>query len=98
MVGQMLGHFRIEAKLGEGGMGVVYRATDTHLDRLVAIKVIRQETVADGDRKERFVHEAKSASALNHPNIIHIYEINEVNGISFIVMEYVKGRTLDQLI
>src|SRR5262249_36303383 len=80
------------------GMGVVYKARDTHLDRFVAIKVLPPERVADPERKKRFVQEAKTASALNHPNIIHIYDIDQQDGIDFIAMEYVQGKTLDQLI
>jgi len=98
MIGQTLGHYRIEAKLGEGGMGVVYRALDTHLERPVAIKVLRPEAVADPERKRRFVQEAKAASALNHPNIITIYDISAAEGTDFIAMEYVRGKTLDQLV
>jgi Tol biopolymer transport system component/tRNA A-37 threonylcarbamoyl transferase component Bud32 len=98
VIGQTLGHYRIEAKLGEGGMGVVYRALDQHLDRRVAIKVLRPETVADPERKRRFVQEAKAASALNHPNIITVYDIEISSGVDFIAMEYVHGKTLDQLI
>jgi len=98
MIGKTLGHYEITEKLGEGGMGVVYKARDTHLDRFVAIKVLPAEKVADPDRKRRFVQEAKAASALNHPNIIHIYDIDRVDGIDFIAMEYVPGKTLDQVI
>src|SRR5437773_9680311 len=98
MIGQSLGHYRIEAKLGEGGMGVVYKARDTHLDRFIAIKVLPSEKVADAERKRRFVQEAKAASALNHPNIVHIYDIAEIDGIQFIAMEFVPGKTLDQMI
>src|SRR2546429_9915572 len=98
MIGRSLGHYRIEAKLGEGGMGVVYKARDTHLDRPVAIKVRPPEKVADPERKRRFVQEAKAASAFNHPNIVHIYDIAEADGIQFIAMEYVPGKTLDQMI
>jgi Tol biopolymer transport system component/predicted Ser/Thr protein kinase len=98
MIGRILGHYRIESKLGEGGMGVVYRAVDTHLDRPVAIKVLPPEAVADPERKRRFVQEAKAASALNHPNIIHIYDISTSDGIDYIAMEFVDGETLDRLI
>jgi serine/threonine protein kinase len=98
MIGKTLGHYQITDKLGEGGMGVVYKARDTHLDRFVAIKVLAAEKVADRDRKRRFVQEAKAASALNHPNIIHIYDIDQAEGTDFIAMEYVEGKTLAQLI
>jgi serine/threonine protein kinase len=94
-IGQTLGHYRIDSKLGEGGMGVVYRAFDTHLDRAVAIKVLRPEATVSPERKRRFVQEAKSASALNHPNIIHIYDIDTANlpdgPTDFIAMEFVPG-------
>src|SRR5437764_7987966 len=98
MIGQSLGHYRIEAKLGEGGMGVVYRAFDTHLDRPVAIKILRADATTSPERKRRFVQEAKAASALNHPNIVHIYDISSSDGTDFIAMEFVAGKTLDQLI
>src|ERR1035438_2941322 len=102
MIGQTLGHYRIDSKLGEGGMGVVYRAFDTHLDRAVAIKVLRPDAIASPERKRRFVQEAKSASALNHPGIIHIYDIDTANlpdgPTDFIAMEFVPGKTLGQCI
>ena len=98
MIGQTLGHYRIEAKLGEGGMGVVYRALDTHLDRPVAIKVLAATAVADPERKRRFIQEAKTASALNHPGIITIYDIDAANGVDYMAMEYVAGQTLDEKI
>ena len=98
MIGQALGHYRIEATLGEGGMGVVYRAFDTHLDRPVAIKILRADATASPERKRRFVQEAKAASALNHPNIIHIYDISSSGGTDFIAMELVAGKMLHQLI
>ena len=98
MIGQALGHYRIEAKLGEGGMGVVYRAFDTHLDRPVAIKILRADATTSPERKRRFVQEAKAASALNHPNIIHIYDISSSGDTDFIAMEFVAGKTLHQLI
>jgi len=98
MIGRTLGHYRIDAKLGEGGMGVVYKALDTHLDRAVAIKVLHPDVVARAERRRRFVLEAKSASALNHPGILHIYDIGQADGVDFIAMEYVPGKTLDQAI
>ena len=98
MIGQTLGHYRMEAKLGEGGMGVVYKARDTHLDRFVAIKVLPPERVSDPERKRRFVQEAKAASALNQPNIITIHDIASDSGHDFMVMEFVAGKALDQLI
>jgi Tol biopolymer transport system component/predicted Ser/Thr protein kinase len=98
MVGQTLAHFTVLEKLGEGGMGEVYKARDNHLDRTVAIKVLPLEKVTDPDRIRRFTQEAKAASALNHPNIVTIYDIDTADGVTFIAMEYVKGKTLDRLI
>ena len=98
MIGQTLDRYRIESKLGEGGMGVVYKARDTHLDRTVAIKVLPPDKVSDPERKQRFVQEAKAASALNHPNIVTVHDIRSDAGVDFIVMEYAGGRTLDQVI
>ena len=98
VTGRTLLHYQILEKLGEGGMGVVYKALDTHLDRFVAIKVLPPEKVADPDRKRRFVQEAKSASALNHPNIVTIYDISSENDTYFIAMEYVQGKALNDLI
>jgi len=98
MVGQKLAHYQILEKLGEGGMGAVYKARDTHLDRFVAIKVLPPERVADPDRKRRFIQEAKAASALNHPHIVVIHDIASEAGADFMVMEYVSGRTLDHTI
>ncbi|MGH9659266.1 MAG: serine/threonine-protein kinase, partial [Bryobacteraceae bacterium] len=95
MIGRTLDHYRIEAKLGEGGMGVVYKARDTHLDRDVAIKVLAPDKTADPGRKQRFVREAKAASALNHPGIVTIYDIGSTDKMDFIVMEYIEGHTLD---
>src|SRR5260370_2186629 len=98
MVGKTLGHVKIVDKLGEGGMGAVYKARDIHLGRLVAIKVLLPERVSEPDGRRRFVQEAKAASALNHPNIITIYDIAQEDGSDFIVMEFVPGKTLAQLI
>jgi serine/threonine-protein kinase len=98
MIGQRLSHYQIVEKLGEGGMGTVYRARDLHLDRPVAIKVLRADAVRDPERQKRFVREAKAASALNHPNIVTIYDIDQADGVAFIAMEYVEGQALDALI
>jgi len=98
MIGKTLGHYQITEKLGAGGMGVVYKARDLHLDRFVALKILPPEKVIDPDRKRRFVQEAKAASALNHPNIIHVYDIDQSEGTDYIAMEYVAGKTLDQRI
>src|SRR5690349_15458063 len=98
MIGTDLSHYRILEKIGEGGMGVVYKARDTQLDRLVAIKVLPADKVANPERRMRFAQEARSASALNHPSIVTIYDIGSVDGTDFIVMEFVSGRTLDHLI
>jgi len=102
MIGETLRHYRIEAKLGAGGMGVVYRGLDTHLDRPVAIKVLPAGVVGSPDRRARFAQEAKSASALSHRNIVRIYAIDtgEIDGqpVDFIAMEYIAGKTLDRLI
>src|ERR1043165_7137765 len=93
-----LGRYEIRAKIGEGGMGEVYLAEDTKLNRKVAIKILPAEVAADQDRMRRFVQEAKAAAALNHPNIAHIYEIGEADGLKFIAMEFIDGQTLRQLI
>jgi serine/threonine protein kinase/Tol biopolymer transport system component len=98
MIGQTLGHFEILEKLGEGGMGVVFKARDTHLDRLVAIKILPADKVADDDRRRRFAKEAKAASALNHPGIVTIHDITQHEGIDFIAMEFVPGQTLERVI
>ena len=93
-----MAHYRVLEKLGQGGMGVVYKALDEHLDRFVAIKVLPPERVSDPERRRRFVQEAKAASSLNHPNIVTIYDIAQEGGVEFIAMEFVDGKTLDDLI
>src|SRR5712692_8973740 len=92
--GTKLGRYEIRAKLGAGGMGEVYLAQDTKLDRKVALKVLPAEVAADRSRMNRFVQEAKAASALNHPNIITIHEIEQIDSANFIATEFIDGKTL----
>jgi Tol biopolymer transport system component/tRNA A-37 threonylcarbamoyl transferase component Bud32 len=98
MTGRTISYYEILEKLGEGGMGVVYKARDSRLKRFVALKVLPAGKVADAERKQRFVQEARSASALNHPNIVTVYDIGQADGVDFIAMEYVEGKTLDEAI
>lgn len=98
MIAGSLSHYRILEELGAGGMGVVYKARDTRLDRVVALKILPKEFISDPARKQRFVTEAKAASALNHPNIVTIHDIGSDGGTDFIAMEYVSGSTLEQSI
>ena len=98
MIGRRLGHFEITGAIGAGGMGVVYKATDLKLQRTVALKLLPPELAADRDRRTRFEREARAASALNHPNIVTVHEIDSADGVDFIAMELVEGETLDAAI
>src|SRR5205814_1481029 len=96
--GTRFGRYEIRSKLGEGGMGEVYLARDTQLDRDIALKTLTPEVARDQQRLRRFLQEARAASALSHPNVAHIYEIGEVDGAHFIAMEYIEGEQLDRRI
>jgi serine/threonine protein kinase/tetratricopeptide (TPR) repeat protein len=98
MIGKQVSHYKILSKLGEGGMGIVYEAQDTKLDRTVALKFLPPELMRDEDSKTRFIHEAKAAAALSHPNICTIFEIDEAEGQTFIAMECVEGMSLKERI
>ena len=98
MIGRSLGQYRVTASIGVGGMGEVYRATDIRLGRDVAIKVLPAATAADPGRRQRFEQEARAASALNHPNILTVYDIGEADGTTYIAMELVEGKTLRELL
>jgi serine/threonine protein kinase/Flp pilus assembly protein TadD len=98
MIGRTLGHYSIVSKLGEGGMGAVYRATDTTLGRDVALKVLPPDVASDPERLERFRREARAVATLNHPNIVTIYSVEQAGGVPFLTMELVTGAPLDRLI
>jgi Tol biopolymer transport system component/tRNA A-37 threonylcarbamoyl transferase component Bud32 len=98
LTGKTISHYRVLAKIGEGGMGVVYQAEDTKLQRQVALKVLRSESIGDPAARKRFIREARAASQLNHPNITTIYEIGDWHGRDFISMELVEGQTIKEII
>src|SRR5215210_3968432 len=95
-VGSSVGRYRIDGLLGSGGMGEVYKAADKVLGRSVALKVLRPELSGDPERLSRFLHEARAASALNHPNILTIHEVGDHESSRFLVSEFVEGETLRQ--
>ena len=96
--GEQLGPYKILSPLGAGGMGEVYRALDTRLDRTVAVKILPAEKTSNAETRQRFLQEAKAASALNHPNIITIYDVGCDREIDYLAMEFIDGDTLDRLI
>jgi serine/threonine protein kinase len=98
MIGKQLKHYEIEELLGRGGMGVVYRARDTKLNRPVALKVLSAELTADPDRRRRFLQEARTAGSINHPAVAQIYDVDESNGVTFLAMEFVEGKTIRELV
>jgi serine/threonine protein kinase len=98
MAERTLAHYRLVEKLGEGGMGVVWRAVDTTLDREVAVKILSEDYSQDSERLGRFKREARAIAALNHPNIITVYSVEKADGVHFITMELIRGRTLTESI
>ncbi len=97
-IGEKLGPYEIAALIGAGAMGEVYRARDTRLQRTVAIKMVRPELALQEEFRARFLHEARAISSLNHPHVCSLYDIGEQNGVHYLVMEYVEGESLDQVL
>jgi serine/threonine protein kinase len=96
--GQQLSHYRLIEKIGEGGMGLVWKAEDTKLHRRIALKVLPEATAADPDRRARFEREARAVAALSHPNIVTLHSVEESDGVHFITMELVEGRNLTEFL
>ncbi len=94
MVGSTISHYKVLSELGQGGMGVVYKAEDTKLERTVALKFLRSDLIEDPEHRERFLREAQAAAALDHPNICTVHEIDEVEGETFIAMAFIEGQTV----
>ncbi len=94
MIGETIAQYKIMEKLGEGGMGVVYKAEDTKLNRMVALKFLLSGKMGSENDQVRFLHEARAAAALEHPNICTVYEINEADGHTYIAMAYIDGQTV----
>ncbi len=98
IIGSTISHYKIVEKLGEGGMGIVYKAEDTKLERTVALKFLAEHLLNDSEAKERFLREAKAAAALHHSNVCPVHEIDEVDGKTFLAMAFLKGETLEDRI
>src|SRR5947207_10062331 len=98
MIGRTISHYQVLEKLGSGGMGEIYKAQDSRLNRMVAIKVLSRHAAGDEERRRRLIKEAQAASSLNHPNIITIYDILSDEESEYMVMEFVAGRTLTEII
>ena len=98
MVGKKVAHYEILGKLGAGGMGEVYLAEDSKLGRQVALKALPPDMASDPERLERFQREARALASLSHPNIVHIYSVEEAHGLHFFTMEVVRGESLDKIL
>src|SRR4030095_6853931 len=94
MIGRTLGHYRIVSLLGSGGMGEVYRATDTRLDRIVAVKILPYHLSSSPEQRQRFEQEARAVSSLSHPHICALYDVGQQDGIDYLVMEFIEGESL----
>jgi serine/threonine protein kinase len=98
MIGKTISHYKILEKIGQGGMGVVYKAQDTKLDRIVALKFLPSHLLQNEEARTRFIHEAKAASALDHPNIATVHDIDEAEGETFISMAFIDGVSFKRLV